>query len=513
MDNILEANGITKLFPGVRALDNVCFTLKKGQIHAFCGENGAGKSTLIKILCGVYPHTDYEGDLLIDNKAAKFNHIADAEKMGIAVIHQELNLFHQLSVTENLFVGHEIHKNGILDKNAMTKEADQWIEWLDLEGVTSSTIVGDLGVGKQQLVEIARAIRMPGVRILILDEPTASLTGKETELLLGILEKLRNEGTSIIYISHKLDEIMRLCDHVTVLRDGQSVGSADVKDITQDELVRMMVGREISEMYPPMGKEPAAEILFELKEFNIVERITHKQVVKNASLNVRKGEILGLYGLVGAGRTELISTAYGSDQYIGAGKVTWKGKPLKINSPVDALNAGIAYCTEDRKMAGIIPTMHVQSNITIEFISSFVKFLSIDQNMEVKRSEEQSRNLAIRTPSLMTKIVNLSGGNQQKVLLARNLIGNIELLILDEPTRGIDVGAKQEIYAIMRKLVGGGVAILMISSELPEILGVSDRVYVMYRGIITGELDNRKTKLTQEMVMRKAAGIELEEIA
>jgi D-xylose transport system ATP-binding protein len=510
MGAILEACGITKLFPGVRALDGISFALEEGQLHALCGENGAGKSTLIKVLCGVYPHTEYSGELRIDGKPARFKNIADAERVGIAVIHQELSLFNNLSVAENLFVGHEIHKNGILDKNIMIKETGKWIEWLNLEGVTPSTIVGDLGVGKQQLIEIARAIRLPGVRILILDEPTASLTEKETELLLGILKKLRDDGTGIIYVSHKLDEVMKLCDHVTVFRDGKTAGNAKISDITQDELVHMMVGREISEMYPPMDGEPGGEAIFEIKNYDVYEYQTHKHIVKDASIMVRRGEILGVYGLVGAGRTELISTAYGSDQYRGAGSVLWKGARLRIKSPVDSLRAGIAYCTEDRKGSGIIPTMTVCENITIEFIKNFAKGLSIDRGREVKVSEEQVGRFAIRTPSIDAKIINLSGGNQQKTLLARNLIGNIELLILDEPTRGIDVGAKQEIYAIMRGLVRNGVTILMVSSELPEILGMSDRVCVMHRGNVVCTLDNRSRKLRQEEVVSKAAGLEQE---
>jgi D-xylose transport system ATP-binding protein len=507
MGAILEARGITKLFPGVRALDDISFTLEAKQLHALCGENGAGKSTLIKVLCGVYPHTEYSGELRIDGNRVNFRNIVDAEKMGIAVIHQELSLFNNLSVTENLFVGHEIHKNGILDKNAMIKETDKWIEWLKMEGVRSSTIVGDLGVGKQQLIEIARAIRLEGVRILILDEPTASLTEKETELLLGILKMLRDEGTSIIYVSHKLDEVMRLCDHVTVFRDGKTVGSAKISDITQDELVHMMVGREISEMYPQADSVPSGEALFEIKNYNVYEFQTNKHIVKDASLSVKKGEIFGVYGLVGAGRTEQLSTVYGSDQYKGSGSVFWKGSKLRIDSPVDSLNAGIAYCTEDRKSSGVIPTMNVCENITIEFMSSFARGFSIDRNREVKVAGEQVGRFGIRTPSIAAKIVNLSGGNQQKVLLARNLIGNIELLILDEPTRGIDVGAKQEIYAIMRGLVKKGVTVVMISSELPEILGMSDRVCVMHRGQIVGELDNRCRTLRQEEVVTKAAGL------
>jgi D-xylose transport system ATP-binding protein len=508
MGAILQACGITKLFPGVRALDDISFTLEEKQLHALCGENGAGKSTLIKVLCGVYPHTEYSGELKIDGKTVTLRNISDAESFGIAVIHQELSLFNNLSVTENLFVGHEIHKKGILDRNAMIMETDKWIEWMKLEGVHSSTIVGDLGVGKQQLIEIARAIRLQGVRILILDEPTASLTEKETNLLLGILKRLKDEGTSIIYVSHKLDEVMRLCDHVTVFRDGRTVGDARISDITQNELVHMMVGREISEMYPQMDNEPDGEVLFEIKGYNVYEYQTNKQVVKDASLTVRKGEILGVYGLVGAGRTELLSTVYGADQYKGSGTILWKGGKLRINSPVDSLNAGIAYCTEDRKGAGIIPTMSVCENATIEFIKNFADGFSIDRNREVKVAEEQVVKFGIRTPSIATKIINLSGGNQQKVLLARNLIGNIELLILDEPTRGIDVGAKQEIYAIMRDLVKHGVTVVMISSELPEILGMSDRVCVMHRGQVVGELNNRSRELRQEEIVAKAAGLE-----
>jgi D-xylose transport system ATP-binding protein len=275
----------------------------------------------------------------------------------------------------------------------------------------------------------------------------------------------------------------------------------------------MMVGREISEMYPPEGKKPSDETVFELRDFNVFEYITNKHVVKDASLTVKKGEILGVYGLVGAGRTEFISTAYGSDRFKGTGQVFWKGSPMKINTPEDSLKAGIAYCTEDRKGSGIIPTMDVRENMTIEFIESFVKLVSVDKNMEVKKSLEQVDALAVRTSSLSTQIGNLSGGNQQKVLLARNLMGEIEMLILDEPTRGIDIGAKQEIYSIMRKLVEKGLTIVMISSELPEILGMSDRVCVMHRGKVMGEFDNRAKKLTQETIIEKAAGIEMGENA
>lgn len=507
MSVILEARAITKQFPGVRALDEISFSLEEKQIHALCGENGAGKSTLIKVLCGVYPNASYDGDLLIDGKVMDFTSISDAEEKGIAVIHQELSVFKLLSVTENLFMGHEIMKRGVLDHNAMIKETEEWIERFRLDGVHPDTMAGDLGIGKQQLIEIARAVRLPGVRILILDEPTASLTEKETEMLLVILEELRKGGTSIIYVSHKLDEVMRLCDYCTVFRDGCVTGGARTADITQDQLVHMMVGREIQEMYPPKDGNPSEEPLLELKNYNVYEYQTKKQVVKNASLTIRKGEILGMYGLVGAGRTELIATAYGSDQFNGSGEVIFEGKPLTIKTPYDALKAGINYSTEDRKGAGIIPIMGVSDNITLQFLEKFVKGIALNTDREFIEAKEMAVKFSIKTPTMITPISNLSGGNQQKALLARALVGDIKLLILDEPTRGIDIGAKQEIYTIMRKIVKEGITILMISSELPEVLGMSDRVCVMHRGEIMGEYDNSNNQLTQEYLMAKAAGL------
>jgi len=511
METVLEARNITKDFPGVRALDNVSFSLMPKQIHALCGENGAGKSTLINVLSGFFPRSTYKGDLLMGDKVVSFKTISDAENMGIAVIHQELNLFNELTVTENLFLGHEIHSHGVLDWNEMYTQTNEWIKRLKLDGVGPKSRLGDLGVGKQQLIEIARALRLQDVRALILDEPTAALTENETEILLDILRDLRNGGTSIIYVSHKLDEVMEIADYVTVFRDGATVGGDEIKNLTQKDIIKMMVGRDINDMYPEREPLVEREAIFEVKNFNVYEHVTNKVIVKDASLGLRKGEILGLFGLVGAGRTELLSSVFGIPTYKSQGEVFLEGKKVNIKSAFDAMDLGITYCTEDRKESGIIPNMNIRENISIAFLTMFRNKLAIDREKEITKAKEQVAALNIKTPSLTTKIVNLSGGNQQKVLLARNLVGDIKILILDEPTRGIDVGAKHEIYTIMNELIKQGVSIIMISSELPEILGMCDRVVVMHRGEIKGEFDNSNKKITQEMIMTSATGIERED--
>ena len=510
METVLEARNITKDFPGVRALDNVSFSLKQKQIHALCGENGAGKSTLINVLSGFFPKSTYTGDLLMEDKVVNFKTISDAENMGIAVIHQELNLFNELTVTENLFLGHEIHNHGVLDWNEMYAQTNEWIKRLKLDDVSPKSRLGDLGVGKQQLIEIARALRLKNVCALILDEPTAALTENETEILLDILRDLRDSGTSIIYVSHKLDEVMEIADYVTVFRDGATVGGDEISNLTQKDIIRMMVGRDINDMYPEREPCSAKEAILEVKNYSVFEHVTNKVIVKDASLELRKGEILGLFGLVGAGRTELMSTMFGIPTYRGHGEISLEGKKVNIKSAFDSMDLGITYCTEDRKESGIIPNMSVRENISIAFLKLFKKKMAIDQEMEITKAKEQIKVLNIKTASLNTKIVNLSGGNQQKVLLARNLVGDIKVLILDEPTRGIDVGAKHEIYTIMNDLIKQGVSIIMISSELPEILGMCDRIVVMHRGEIKGEFDNSDKKITQEMIMTSATGIERE---
>lgn len=506
MRTILETRNIIKDFPGVRALDHISFKLEEGQIHALCGENGAGKSTLINVLSGVYPASTYEGDLLIFNQKVNFQNISDAIAKGIGVIHQEISLFNELSVMENLFVGHEISNHGVVEKNEMFVQTRNWLDKIKMTDVEPDTRLGDLGVGKKQLVEIARVLRLSDVKILILDEPTAALTEAETEVLLEILNELKTNGMSIIYISHKLDEVMRIADYVSILRDGKSIGGAPISELTEVDIVRMMVGRDLTDMYP-IRNNKRMDIVLKVEDFCVREHFTDKTIVQNASFELRKGEILGLFGLLGAGRTELVSSIYGDREYKHSGTVILEGKKLDITSPGEAIKNGIIYCTEDRKKFGIIPTMDIRENITIAHIDMFKQGFTVNVQKEAISSKQKVENFNIKTPSLATKIINLSGGNQQKVLLSRSLLGNTKVLILDEPTRGIDVGAKQEIYSIISKLVDKGLSIIWVSSELPEILGLCDRVIVMHRSQITAILDNEETKLTEEAVMTKATGL------
>lgn len=510
MTTILEARNIVKEFPGVRALDKVSFSLEEKQIHALCGENGAGKSTLINVLSGFFPAHSYDGDIIIKGKKVLFKTIREASEAGIAVIHQELNLFNELSVTENIFMGNEIHKNGILDWEEMYAQTDQWLKKLKVEGVSSRTKIGELGVGKQQLVEIARVLRLSDIKVLILDEPTASLTETDTEILLDFLRDLREQGTSCIYISHKIDEVMEIADYVTVLRDGKSVGGSDIKSLTKKDIITMMVGREIEDLYPKSEHTVGQNCVLQVEGFCVNEHISNKKLVENASFTLREGEILGLYGLVGAGRTELVSSVFGSTAYDRKGKVFINGQKVKVKTPRDMLKKGMAFLTEDRKISGIIPTMNIRENTTITYLDLFKSFAGVKIDKEVVEVNKLVDSLRVKTPSLDTKIVNLSGGNQQKVLIARCLINKIKILIIDEPTRGIDVGAKQEIYSIIKNLAKEGVSIVMVSSELPEILGMCDRILVMNRGCITGKFDNLNKNVTQEIILKSATGTEYE---
>ena len=512
MSAILEARDITKDFPGVRALDGVSFTLEESQIHALCGENGAGKSTFINVLSGYFPSSSYMGEIRVRDQKKTFSTISEAGAAGIGVIHQELNLFPELSVTENIFMGHEIARAGNLDWNEMYSQTSDWITKLKLDDVRPTTKVKELGIGKQQLIEIARVLRLPHMKILILDEPTASLTETETDLLLGILRELKRDGIASIYISHKINEVMKIADYVTVLRDGKTVGGGDIRELTSNDVVRMMVGREISEFFPKEAHVDASECVMEVRGYSVTDRITGKPIVEKAALRLYKGEVLGLFGLIGAGRTEFVSSLYGTPPGRVAGEVFIGGVKTQIDSPRDALRAGLSYVTEDRKSQGIIHTMNVRENASIAFIDRFKTFLGIDENREILQVQESIKSLQVKTPSLDTRIINLSGGNQQKVLLARSLMKKINILILDEPTRGIDVGAKQEIYNIMNSLVASGVSIIMVSSELPEVLGMCDRIMVMCRGAIMGEFDNSRKDVTQEHIMICATGTRCEDL-
>jgi len=512
MEAILEARNIVKEFPGVIALKGVSFSLEAKQIHALCGENGAGKSTLINVLSGVFPPSSYTGDILMDGQKVHFNTISEAENAGIAVIHQELNLFDKMTLTENLFLGHEVHKHGILDWDDMYSQAGEWISKLKIDGALPNSIVSNFGVGQQQLIKIACVLRLLNIKVLILDEPTASLTQKETKILMDILRGLRNEGTACIYISHNIDEVMEIADYVTILRDGENVGSGDIHSLTKKDIIRTMVGREITELYPNNKSVNIEECVLEIKDFNVSERVTNKEIINRASFKLFRGEILGLAGLIGAGRTELMSAIFGFPSWKTQGEILINGEKRIIKFPQDALQFGLTYVTEERKAYGIIPTMNIRENISITSLDKFKStFNRIQEDKEITEVSKMIHLLQIKTPNLDTKIVNLSGGNQQKVMLSRSLLCKTRILILDEPTMGIDVGAKQEIYSIMNSLVKNGISIIMISSELPEVLGMCDRILVMYRGKITGEFNNLNRNITQEKVMICATGTEREE--
>jgi len=503
---LLETKNIIKDFPGVRALDKVSFQVKKNQIHALCGENGAGKSTLIKVLSGVYPAGSYEGQIFLKGEEKKFENIHQAEENGIAVIHQELTLFEEMNVAENIFMGNEISHNGYIDWNEMYDQTNKWIEKMKLEGVKPTTKVGQLGVGKQQLIEIAKALSKNS-RLLILDEPTASLTDSEVDLLMEILRDLREEGVTCIYISHKLNEVFEIADYISVLRDGEYIGGDFKENLNERKVVKMMVGRSIEQMFPDRNNTAGKEIL-KIDNLNLWD-YQGDQILENISFELDEGEILGIFGLIGAGRTEIANTLFGYLPGSKKGDIYLDNEKVDIQSPKEALDKGIALISEDRKKFGIIPPMSVKENISISFLEKFKNFLVIDENEEILKTSELVDKLNVKTASLNTKIVNLSGGNQQKAILAKNLLETPRVLIMDEPTRGIDVGAKQEIYELMNNFAENKMGIIMISSELPEILGMSDRIIVMHEGKITKEFDNRNRDISQEEIMVYATGGEM----
>ncbi|MBT1280083.1 xylose ABC transporter ATP-binding protein [Thermoanaerobacter sp. CM-CNRG TB177] len=501
---ILEMYNITKEFPGIRALDDVSFKVKRGEIHALCGENGAGKSTLMKILSGVYPYGTYCGDIFFNGEKLILHSIKDAEKKGIAIIHQELALIKELSVKENIFIGNEPNKNGIVDFDQMYLNAKKILQQFNLD-IDPNTLVKNLGVGQQQLVEIAKALSK-NASLLILDEPTSSLTEADVEILLKILKKLKENGVTCIYISHKLDEVMEIADTVTVIRDGKTIGTDSAKNLTKEKIISMMVGRELSQLYQ-REKHFIGEVFFEVRDFNVYDtKIQNRRIVKNVSFKLRKGEILGIAGLIGAGRTELVSSIFGSYPGKWTGDVYLEGKKIIIKNPSDALKYGIAMVPEDRKKEGLISLMSVKENMTISNLENYKKNLigTIDENRELLDVKDYIKTINIKTSHFSTQVKNLSGGNQQKVVLAKNLLSKPKILILDEPTRGIDVGAKYEIYKLMFSLAKEGISIIMISSELPEILGISDRIIVMHDGEKKGEFENKN--VTQEMIMQCAIG-------
>ncbi len=506
-DYILEMRGITKEFPGVKALNNVNFKVKRGEIHCLVGENGAGKSTLMKVLSGVYPHGTYSGDIVYNGEVQKFKRIADSEEKGIAIIYQELALVPEFTLYESVSFGHEIMQDGKrkeIDWNETIVQSKKMLYKVGLK-MDTSTKIKELGVGNQQLVEIAKALSK-NVKLLILDEPTASLNEDDSLRLLKLLRELKSQGVSCIMISHKLREITAIADTITVLRDGATICSMDATQnhIEESEIIRNMVGREMDNIYPKREKCEPGEIAMELKDWTVFDPAKNREILHHVNINVRKGEIVGIQGLMGAGRTELALSIFGNSAgyKITSGRMLMGGEEVRFKKPKDAIKKGLAYVTEDRKGNGLILMQDIRYNITIANLEELVEGLSINENEEINIANDFKRSINIKAPSIEQKVGNLSGGNQQKVQLAKWMFAKPNVLILDEPTRGIDVGAKFEIYSLMNKLVEQGMSIIMISSELPEVLGMSDRLYVMSEGVIAGELTAEEA--TEEKVMAMA---------
>ena len=501
MPYLLEMKNITKTFGVVKAIDNVSLQLNAGEVLSLCGENGSGKSTLMKVLCGIYPTGSYEGEIYFAGEILQASHIRDTERKGIAIIHQELALVKHLTVLENIFLGAEITRHGVMDYDQMTLRCEKLLKQVSL-AISPDTRVGDLGLGQQQLVEIAKALNKQ-VRLLILDEPTASLTEQETAVLLDIIRDLRNHDIACVYISHKLNEVKAISDVICVIRDGKHIGTRDAAGMSEDDIITMMVGRELTALYPNEPHSHGEEILRveHLTAWHPVNR--HIKRVNDVSFSLKRGEILGIAGLVGAGRTEAVQCLFGVWPGRWEGKIFLDGEPVEIRNCQQAIGHGIAMVPEDRKRDGIVPVMAVGKNITLAALNQFTGSLSsLDDAAEQACILQSIQRLKVKTSSPELAIGRLSGGNQQKAILARCLLLNPRILILDEPTRGIDIGAKYEIYKLINQLVQQGIAVIVISSELPEVLGLSDRVLVMHEGKLKADLINRH--LTQEQVMEAA---------
>ena len=500
---ILEMKSITKEFPGVKALDNVTFSVRRGEIHCLVGENGAGKSTLMKVLSGVHPYGTYSGEIFIEGELQKFNGIRDSERAGIAIIYQELALIPELSVYENIFLGNEVTNGVVIDSNESISQAVDILKKVGLD-VNPLTKIKNLGVGKQQLIEIAKALKKK-VKILILDEPTAALNETDSDNLLRLIRGLKEQGVTCILISHKLREVLEIADTITVLRDGKTVTTLDVqKDkVNEPILIKHMVGRSIENVFPKREKVKVGKELLRLENWSAYSYALGRDILKNVNISVHAGEIVGIAGLMGSGRTELAKSIFGNpDHYRLSGKVFINGVEQKFRSPHDAIKSSMAYVTEDRKGNGLILIEDVKQNISLANLKEITVGGVINENEEILVANKYCSELNIKTPTVQQKVRNLSGGNQQKVSLGKWLFVKPGIMILDEPTRGIDVGAKYEIYTIMNSLVEQGMSIIMISSELPEILGMSDRIYVMSAGKIKGEMPVEEA--SQESIMALA---------
>ncbi|PUU92783.1 sugar ABC transporter ATP-binding protein [Halanaerobium sp.] len=490
---VLEMKNITKTFPGVKALDRVNFSLEKGEVHALLGENGAGKSTLMKVLNGI--HERDEGEIFVKGEPVKFQNTKEAQNAGLAIIHQELELIPYLNVAENIFLGREERNGVFINYKKLYQKTEEVLDLLGVD-IDPRAKIKDLNIGSQQMVEIAKAVSQ-NADILVMDEPTSSLTNQEIEILFELIERLKEQEIAIVYISHRLEEVFEICDRVTVLRDGQFVGEVKTSETDEDELINMMVGRTIEDRFPKMSFSPGEEILK-------VENISVPNKIDNASFSLKRGEILGIAGLMGSGRTELAKAIFGvfKDR---EGQIFYKGSRLKIDSPADAIDSGIYYLSEDRKEEGLILGLSVADNISISVLKTILNANTfIDAAQEKELAEKYIDDLNIKTPSEKQLVKNLSGGNQQKVVISKLLSTRPEVVIFDEPTRGIDVGAKREIYNLMQDLIDQGVAVILISSELPEVLNLSNRILVMHEKEIMGELD--AAEADQEAIMKLATG-------
>lgn len=501
MNEILRMNSITKEFPGVKALTDVTLTVEKGEIHAICGENGAGKSTLMKVLSGVYPHGTYSGEIIFEGEEVKFSSINDSEEHGIVIIHQELALVPYLSVAENIFLGNEVRGlGGLIDWNQTNAKATELLDRVGLHE-NPTTPVSQLGVGKQQLIEIAKALSKD-VKLLILDEPTAALNDTDSEHLLGLIRQLKAQGITSIMISHKLNEIAEIADNTTIIRDGHTIETMSMSDptATQERIIRGMVGRDLEHRFPERVSKVGEPVL-EVSDWTVRHPTqADRVVIDHASFNVRAGEVVGIAGLMGAGRTELAMSLFGHSYGRGiSGEIRMHGEVINAGTVPDAIRSKIAYCTEDRKRFGLNLIDDIRHNISSAGLFKLSSRGWVHGNDELQVAEEYRSNLNIKTPTVMSLAGQLSGGNQQKVVLSKWLYTDPDVLILDEPTRGIDVGAKYEIYTIINRMVDAGKAVIVISSELPELLGICDRIYTLAYGRITGELP--VAEATQEQLM------------
>ncbi len=501
---VLEMKQIVKKFPGVVALKNVTFSCKKGEVHGLVGENGAGKSTLMKVLSGVHPYPTYEGELFVKGENVKFSGTKEAENKGIAIIHQELNLVSELTVAQNIFLGREPVKAPFMfiDSKKMNSDAEKLLDSFGLN-ISPKTLIKDLGVGKQQMVEIAKALSI-NADFLVLDEPTSALTENEVETLFKIIRDLKKRGVTMIMISHKLEEVFEICDEVTVLRDGETVGSYVIEDLNRDKLVSLMVGRELTNLYPGRDVKIGEEAIRVENMYVNHPFLPGEKVVQNVSFHAKKGEILGFAGLMGSGRSELVTALFGAFPGETQGDVYIDGKKIHAKSPFHAIKEGIGLVTEDRKRFGLVLMMSVGANVSLASLDQVSKLQWVKKKSEEDLIDKYVKELNIKTSNVSVAVNTLSGGNQQKVVISKWLANSPKILILDEPTRGVDVGARFEIYQIMNKLVENGVCIIMISSDLPEVLGLSDRIMVMHEGTITGEFTREEA--TQEAIMACATG-------